>query len=244
MERMIIVGATSGIGEGLVRRYGERGGVKIGLIGRREELLKKIRVSRPEVYEYAVCDVTDVAHVEGVLNDLASRLGGVDMLVLSAGTGELNSTLDYEKERRTLDLNVTGWTFVVGWAVRFFERQGAGHLAAITSVGGLRGNGVAPAYNATKSFQMNYLEGIRQRAAARRIPLAVTDVRPGFVDTAMAKGEGLFWVSSVDKAVGQIMRALDRRRKVVYVTRRWRWVAWLWKRIPDALFMRMGTSGE
>lgn len=91
---------------------------------------------------------------------------------------------------------------------------------------------------------MNYLEGIRQRAAARHIPLAVTDVRPGFVDTAMAKGEGLFWVSSVDKAVGQIMRALDRKRKVVYVTRRWRWVAWLWKHIPDALFMRMGTSEE
>lgn len=123
---MIIVGATSGIGEGLARRYGERGGVRIGLIGRREELLKKISVSRPEVYEYAVCDVTEVAHVEDVLNGLASRLGGVDMLILSAGTGELNPTLKYEKERRTLDLNVTGWTFVVGWARTFFRAARCG----------------------------------------------------------------------------------------------------------------------
>lgn len=245
MKKIIIVGATSGIGEGLARRYACMGHVRIGIIGRREGLLRKLHASRPDVYEYAVCDVTDVPRVAGVLNDLVARMGGsLDLLVLSAGTGELNPSLDYDLEARTLDLNVMGWTAVVNWAVRFFERQGSGHLAAITSVGGLRGNGIAPAYNATKAFQMNYLEGIRQRFATQRIPVYVTDIRPGFVDTAMAKGDGLFWVSSVEKAVGQIVPALAHKRLVVYVTRRWRFVAWLWKRIPNRLFMKMGGEGK
>lgn len=242
MKRIIIVGATSGIGEGLARRYAETPHVKIGLIGRREALLEKMRAARPDVYEYAACDLTDVDRLKEVLDGLAARLGGLDMLVLSAGTGDLNPSLDFETERPALDLNVMGWTFTVDWAVHEFERQGAGHLVAITSAGGLRGNGTAPAYSATKAFQMNYLEGIRQRAVARRIPMVVTDVRPGFVDTAMAKGEGLFWVAPVEKAVGQIVRALERKRNVVYVTRRWRWVAWVWKRIPDFLFMKMGAD--
>ena len=77
--------------------------------------------------------------------------------------------------------------------------HGGGHLVVITSVGGLRGGGAAPAYNASKAYQINYAEGLRQRAAKSGLPLPVTDIRPGFVATKMAKGEGLFWVMPVDR---------------------------------------------
>ena len=150
MKRILIVGATSGIGEGLARLYAERGEVKIGVMGRRSGRLKDLCASRPAVFEAEVCDVTDTEALPVALERLASRLGGVDILVLSSGTGDLNPELDYAVERRTLDTNVTGWTCVADWAIRCFENRGQGHLAAVTSVGGLRGSGAAPAYNATK----------------------------------------------------------------------------------------------
>ena len=239
MRRIMIVGATSGIGEGLARRYSAEGQVKVGVMGRRADRLKELCQLRPEAFEAEACDVTKLEGLETSLERLAARMGGLDLLVLSAGTGELNPSLDYGIERPTLETNVLGWTCVADWAVRYFERQGHGHLAAITSAGGLRGSGAAPAYSAAKAFQMNYLEGLRQRLHGKKLPVHVTDLRPGFVDTVMAKGEGLFWVAPVDKACRQIMRGIARRKDVVYVTRRWRFVAWLYRRIPGWLFKRM-----
>lgn len=74
--------------------------------------------------------------------------------------------------------------------------------------GGCCGGGAAPAYNASKAYQINYAEGLRQRAAKSGLPLPVTDIRPGFVATEMAKGEGLFWVMPVDRVVEGIVRAI------------------------------------
>ena len=240
MKKILIVGATSGIGEGLARLYAEKGGVRIGITGRRAECLAALCQAYAGVFECEVCDVTDTDVVQDVLERTASRLGGVDVLILTAGAGFLNPALDDALERDTLEVNVLGWTCVADWAVRYFERRGGGHLVAVTSAGGLRGNGAAPAYNATKAFQMNYLEGLRQRLANRCPYVAVTDVRPGFVDTAMAKGEGLFWVAPVGKACRQIARAIERRRRVVYVTRRWRVVAWVYRHLPLWMFLKMG----
>ena len=173
------------------------------------------------------------------LERLAGELGGLDLCVVSAGTGDLNPGLDYALEEPAIRTNVVGWTAAVDWAYGRFEGQGGGHLVVITSVGGLRGGGAAPAYNASKAYQINYAEGLRQRAAKSRLPLYVTDVRPGFVDTAMAKGDGLFWVMPVEKAVRQIVRAVRRRRRVAVVTRRWRIAAWLLRHMPDGIYLKM-----
>ena len=100
-----------------------------------------------------------------------------------------------------------------------FEQQGYGHLVAITSAGGLRGEPAAPAYSATKAYQINYMEAIRKKAFRNGDCITVTDVRPGLVDTAMAKGEGLFWVMPVDKVVTQIIAAISKKKSKVYVTK-------------------------
>lgn len=244
MKKILIVGATSGIGEGLVKWYAGKGGVKIGVIGRREDRLKAVKSDYPDVCEYEVGDVIDRSGVEEALERLVRRLGGMDLLILSAGTGDLNPLLDYEVELPALQTNVCGWTAIVDWATLFFEKQGYGHLAAITSIGGLRGSGMAPAYNASKAYQMIYLEGIRQRVYQKRLPVIVTDIRPGFVDTAMAKGEGLFWVVSVEKACEYIGCALECRSSRVYVGRRWRMVAWLLKHLPEMWYLRMGRKSD
>lgn len=239
MKRIVIVGATSGMGEGLARLYGRQGNVRVGLTGRRGERLEVLCREYPGVFSMKVFDVSREDTVVSCLEELVAILGGLDVLVLSAGTGELNPQLDAEAERRTIAVNVCGWTRIVDWAVRYFERQGRGHLAAITSVGGLRGNGMAPAYNASKAWQMNYLEGMRQRLCKAGVPVALTDIRPGFVDTAMAQGEGLFWVVPLEKACRRIHRAIERRQKVVYVSRRWRWVAAVVRLIPGTLWCRV-----
>src|SRR5699024_383999 len=119
-------------------------------------------------------------------------------------------------EKKTIETNVLGYTSVANWAFNLFEKQKSGHLVAISSVGGLRGSRQAPAYNATKAFQMNYLEGLRQKAKKLHTHIKVTDIRPGFVDTNMAKGEGLFWVSPVQKATQQIFHAIHKKKRIAY----------------------------
>ena len=160
--------------------------------------------------------------------------------MVSAGTGDLNPGLDYALEEPAIRTNVVGWTAAVDWAYGRFEERGGGHLVVITSVGGLRGGGAAPAYNASKAYQINYAEGLRQRAAKSGLPLPVTDIRPGFVATEMAKGEGLFWVMPVDRVVEGIVRAIRRRRSVAVVTRRWRLPAWLIRHMPECIYRKMG----
>ena len=89
------------------------------------------------------------------------------------------------------------------------------------------------------AYQINYAEGLRQRVAKSGLPVTITDIRPGLVDTAMAKGEGLFWVQPVAKTVRQILRAVERRRHVAVVTRRWRIAAWLLRHLPESLYLKM-----
>ncbi len=133
-------------------------------------------------------------------------------------------------------MNVTGFTCIANWTFNYFEKQKAGHLVAISSVGGIRGSRIAPAYNATKSYQINYLEGLRQKATKQKAQFFITGIRPGFVDTDMAKGEGQFWVATVDKATRQIFDAIKQKKKIVYVTKRWRLIATILKRIPRLIY--------
>ncbi|MFZ4464357.1 MAG: SDR family NAD(P)-dependent oxidoreductase, partial [Bacteroidales bacterium] len=170
---------------------------------------------------------------------LVAELGGLDLLFISSGTGDFNDNLDFSIEKHTIDTNVLGFTCVAGWAFNFFTNQKHGHLAAISSVAGLRGNRSVPSYNATKAFQINYLEALRQKAKHLKIPVTVTDIRPGFVETAMAKGDGQFWIATVDKATKQIFHALERKKKVVYITKRWWLVAKILKHIPPLIYDRM-----
>lgn len=238
MKQAIVIGATSGIGRGLAERLAAAGW-RVGAVGRRETLLRELAATTPANMLYAVADVTQPTACIAALTALVERMGGMDLCVVCSGTGELNPTLDFALEEPAIRTNVLGWTAVVDWAYGWFERRGGGDLAVVTSVGGLRGSGAAPAYNASKAYQINYAEGLRQRAAKSASGVRVTDIRPGLVDTAMAKGEGLFWVMPVERVVDQTLRALRRGRRVAVVTRRWRVVAWLLRLLPESLYLKM-----
>lgn len=238
MKKAIIIGASSGIGRRLARLLVENDYL-VGITGRRTELLEKLKSEKPDSYFIKTIDINDTITITQKLEELKKEIGGLDILVLSSGTGNLNPNLDFEIEKETIYTNVLGFTCVTNWAFNLFEKQKFGHLVALSSVGGLRGSRQAPAYNATKTYQINYLEALRQKANKLKKPIFVTDIRPGFVDTDMAKGEGLFWVASVDKAARQIFEAIKGKKKIVYITKRWRLVATILKRIPRPVYDKM-----
>ena len=238
MKKAIIIGATSGIGKGLAKILAENN-YKVGITGRRTELLDELKSQNTSSYFARTFDITKTELIGENLEALVTELGGLDLLIISSGTGDLNEKLDFEIEKRTIDTNVSGFTCVANWTFNYFENQKSGQLVAISSIGGLRGSRVAPSYNATKAYQINYLEGLRQKARKLDQQIYVTDVRPGFVDTDMAKGEGQFWVATVDKAAKQIFEAINQKKKIVYVTKRWRLIALILKRVPRQIYDRM-----
>jgi short-subunit dehydrogenase len=238
MKKAIIIGATSGIGKELSKQLAENN-YKIGLTGRRTELLRELKNENPNSYFIKSFDVTDTKITVEKLDELTTELGGLDLLIICSGTGDINEKLDFEIEKKAIQTNVIGFTCIADWAYNYFENQKFGHLVAISSIGGLRGSRQAPAYNATKAYQINYLEGLRQKATKLREPIFVTDIRPGFVDTEMAKGEGLFWVMPVEKTVRQIYKAIKSKKKVAYVTKRWQLIATILKRLPRPIYDKM-----
>jgi short-subunit dehydrogenase len=238
MKKAIVVGATSGIGKQLALLLADNNYI-VGITGRREQLLSELRNIKPDSFITAAFDVTEIETISQQLEKLTKKLGGLDLLIMSSGTGEPNPLLNSDTEQQTNNVNVAGFTAVADWAFSFFEKQRHGHFAAITSVAGIRGGRHSPAYNASKAYQINYLQGLRQRAANLKIPVYITDARPGFVDTAMAKGEGLFWVAPVEKAASQIYKAIKNKPKVVYITKRWQLVACLIRLLPAAIYNKI-----
>ena len=234
-KNIIIIGATSGIGRALFERYIVEGN-SLGIVGRRTHLLDELQHQHPSNTYTATADITKQDEIEKAIYTLHTELGSFDLAIVCSGTGDLNPSLDYDVERPTIDTNVTGWTFVVDTLYHIFAKQGYGHLVAITSVGGLRGEPMAPTYSATKAYQINYIEALRKKAFKAGGKIIVTDVRPGLVDTAMAKGESLFWVMPVEKVARQICTAIRRKKSKVYVTKRWHVLAIINKNLPFFLY--------
>ena len=235
---IIVIGATSGIGKALFEKYVKEEN-RLGIIGRRTQLLDELKHQYPSKTHTATADITKQDEVEQAISSLQKKLGSIDLAFVCSGMGDLNPSLDYNVERPTIDTNVIGWTFVVDMLYNLFEQQGHGHLVAITSAGGLRGEPMAPAYSATKAYQINYMEALRKKAYKAGGKITVTDVRPGLVDTAMAKGEGLFWVMPVEKVASQIIAAIRKEKSKAYITKRWHVLAIVNKSLPFMLYKRM-----
>jgi short-subunit dehydrogenase len=237
MKSAIIIGASSGIGRAVAVAL-SLDGYRVGVVARRTDLLTQLRAELTGPCLIKTVDVSQPELAMPLLRELIEELHDVELFIVSAGTGCENAAFAWEPERDTIALNVLGFASMVNVAVAHLETRGSGHLVGISSIAALRGNRVAPAYSASKAFVSNYLEGVRCRFNKLRLPIVVTDVQPGYVDTRMAKGN-LFWVASPQKAARQIVAAIRGRKRHVYVTRRWRLIAWLMKVAPDALYSKL-----
>jgi short-subunit dehydrogenase len=239
IKNVIIIGATSGIGRETARLLAQTGN-KIGITGRRKELLDNLKAEEPNKYIIKSFDITDLDYTIKSLEKLAEEMKSVDLILLCSGIGKVNHELDFETEKQTIYTNVMGFTNIIDWSYNFFEKQGYGHLAAISSIASLRGNRYAPSYFASKAFNKSYLEAMRGKAHKSKAKIKITDIRPGFVDTDLIKGENyIFLVSPLNKAAKQIYKALCHQRKVIYVTKRWNIAAFIMKICPRFIYDRI-----
>jgi short-subunit dehydrogenase len=231
----IVIGATSGIGRGVAALLA-RHGYTVGITGRRTELLETLCAANPSAFIAAPMDVARPDEARAIFNRLAERLGRVDLVIVNAGMGIRNNELSWQIDRQIIEVNILGCTAVANAAMHVFFKQGFGHLVGISSIAALRGSRYVPTYPASKAYLSTYLEGLRHKVRHEKQPITITDIKPGFVDTAMAQGDYVFWRAPVDKAAEQIYQAICKKKKTAYITRRWRLIAWLQKCLPDFLY--------
>lgn len=244
MKRIIIVGASSGIGMRIATDFA-RLGWRVGIAARRGDRLKEIQDLYPENIVTKVIDVTADDAVER-FNNLIETLGGMDYLLYAAGCGWQNPELDPALDRRTLMTNVVGFTRIVNAAYAYYKataNDSRGHIAAITSVAGTKGIGISATYSASKRYQWTYLQALDQLAHIQGVDVAITDIRPGIVDTPMLKSSKTYPLEmSIAYAAPRIECAMLRERRVAVVDARWAVVSALWKLIPDTLWRRLAVS--
>lgn len=236
MGRIIIMGATSGIGMEVAKLF-IADGWTVGVAGRRGEPLTRLAALAPGRVFARQIDITgDDAAAR--LMELVEECGGMDVYLHSSGIGYNNPTLRPDDELRTAETNATGFVRMTGAAFNYFVAKGSGHVAAITSIAGTRGLGAAPAYSATKRMQSTYLQALKQQAAMRCARVAVTDIRPGFVRTDLLGGARYPMQMDAKDVARAIHRAIMSRRRVAVIDWRYAVLVALWRLIPRPLWER------
>ena len=238
MKRIVIVGATSGIGFETAKRFIGKGW-RVGVAGRRTGPLEELRALAPDRVETQTLDVTCDDAPER-LAELIERLGGMDLYLHSSGIGKRNIELEPATELATLRTNGEGFVRMVTAAFHWFRTHGGGHLAVISSIAGTKGLGAAPAYSATKRMQNTYIDALEQLAHLEHLPLVFTDIRPGFVATDLLNNGRHYPLLMRSETVARhIVRALRRQRRVAVIDVRYRLLVALWRLIPRWLWKRL-----
>ena len=209
-------------------------GWTVGVAARREEPLRALGAAAWQQIDVTQDDATER------LRQLIAALGGMDLFFYASGIGKQNRELREDIELATMQTNALGFTRMVGEAYRYFAEQGSGHIAAITSIAGTKGLGPAPSYSATKAMQNVYLQALEQQAHARGLNVRFTDIRPGFVDTALLSGDFHYPMMLKPEAVAKdIVRAIRNRRHIRVIDWKYCLLTAVWRRIPRCVWRRM-----
>lgn len=236
-KRIVIIGATSGIGYEVAKIYC-RLGWRVGVAGRRIERLEAFKEQAPEQIEIQQIDVTETEAVEK-LHRLIDKLGGMDIFLLSTGIGSQNRTLNSEIELSTVNTNALGFTRMVTAAYNYFKEEGGGHLSVISSIAGTKGLGAAPAYSATKRYQNTYIDALAQLARMEKQPVRFTDIRPGFVKTDLLKNDKYPLLMDPEQVAQKIVKALSQKKRRVIIDWRYAILVFFWKLIPSYIWERL-----
>lgn len=214
-------------------------GCQLGVAARREDRLQALKQLAPDRVVTATIDVTaeDAPHR---LRSLIDEMGGMDLFFYSSGIGKQNRTLEPDIELNTFNTNAMGFARMIGEAFRYFADRGEGHIAAITSIAGTKGLGPAPSYSATKAMQNVYLQALEQQSNARGLKIRFTDIRPGFVDTALLSGDFRYpMMLRPEKVARQIVRALKSKRHIQVIDWKYSLLTACWRRLPRPLWRHL-----
>ncbi|MCH5214497.1 MAG: SDR family NAD(P)-dependent oxidoreductase [Muribaculaceae bacterium] len=240
MKRIVIMGATSGIGLDVAQRLARKGHL-VGVAGRRVEVLKELKKDFPKNIQWEEIDITKDDAPER-LGKLIKKLGGMDTYFHVSGVYHDNPELNLEEEMVTLQTNAVGFARMTSTAYKYFrDNKRKGHIAAITSVAGTRGMGPLASYSSTKKFGQTYLEALQQLSHLQKLDIKFTDVRPGWIRTPLMSPDAQYPLTmKLSYAAPRILRSLRSCRTACYVD--WRWEVlirlcqlmprWLWVRFP------------
>ena len=213
---ILITGASSGLGEGMARRWAAAG-KNLALCARRldrlEELRDELVAANPSI-RVAVrgLDVADGAAVERVFAELDDELGGIDRFVLNAGLGKGASlgTGKAHANRETAMVNVVGTLNQAEAAMEIMRPRDAGHLVFISSVSGLRGMPKAQnTYGATKAFVSALAQGLYAELDSAGSGITVTDILPGYIRTDINRSVKTSLMTEFEPGVDALVKTID-----------------------------------
>ncbi len=243
-RRGLIIGASDGLGAELARKLAQEG-CSLALLARTqaklEALCNEINIKDQLARAY-VHDVTEYANVPDLLRKIVAELGGLDLVVFVAGVNYPPGGIEkfnFENDRKMIEVNLIGAMAWLHPISEMFQAARAGQIVGIASVAGDRGRVGNPGYNTSKAGLATYLEALRNRLT--RHGVNVLTVKPGFLKTEMlkaAQGATPFAIEP-SKAADDILKAMKKRRQVIYTASIWRWVMLAIQHTPSFIFRRL-----
>ncbi len=238
--KVVITGASSGLGRALAEEYARRGAT-LGLIARRGELLRKLAASLPvrsHVYE---ADVRDAGALAECAGDFVGQAGCPDIVIANAGVSagtDTASAADNAVFDEILSVNVVGMMLTFQAFLAPMHGRGRGTLAGVASVAGFRGMPGASAYCASKAAAISYLESLR--IELRGSGLQVVTLCPGYIDTPMTAVNRyrMPFLITAEHAARAMVRAVDRGRRFHVLPWQMALAARLMRLLPPPLFDR------
>ena len=243
MKKVIVVGASSGIGEQVVHLLLKEG-CSVGIAARRIEKLKVIQDKYGEERVKIIDLDVQKQDADKKLETLINLLGGMDLYFHASGIGNQNIDLVPEIEIETSKTNCEGFirlvTFAFNW---FYKNKVKGHIAVISSIAGTKGLGVAPAYSATKAMQNTYIQSLCQLSKIKKANISFTDIRPGFVATDLLNSNKHYpMLMKKEKVAKIIIKALKRKKRIAIIDWKFHLVVILWRMIPSCIWERISVK--
>ena len=240
-RKILITGASSGIGKALALEYAKGGkDVTLALTGRNEDRLedaaRACREKGANVHQ-AVIDVTARDMMHKWINDLDQRFE-FDLVIanagISGGTAGHKAAEPPEQIRRILDINLTGVFNTIDPVMPTFIARGRGQIALMSSLAGYRGFPGAPAYGASKAAVKVYGEGLR--GALHHTGVQVNVICPGFVKSPMTDKNAytMPFLMDTDRAARLIKRKLEKNRGRIAFPWQTALLAWFFSALPDS----------
>jgi len=243
VRRIVITGASAGIGEALARRYAGPGTV-IGLVARRREPMQALASSLPGRFEIYALDVADGAAMERAAREFCSRHGAPDLVIANAGVSigtHGDDPADVEKLRSVLEINVVGLAATLAAFAPAMRAERRGTLCGIASVAGFRGLPGAGAYSASKAAAIAWLEALRVELVGSGV--SVVTICPGYIDTPMTRVNRyrMPFLLPAGEAARRIARAIAARRRLVVIPWQMALVSVLLRLAPAWLYDRFAA---
>ncbi|MFC1605631.1 SDR family oxidoreductase [Pseudomonadota bacterium] len=243
-KSVLIIGATSGIAEAVARIFAERG-ASLFLVARSAEKLEVIAADlgargANEVATF-VMDANELARLPVMLDTAWSKFAKIDLALVAHGTlpDQPLCQADVDHAVREFRTNAESVIAALEALAGRFEQQREGVLAVIGSVAGDRGRASNYLYGAAKAAVAAAASGLRGRLQQANVH--VLTIKPGFVDTPMTRDLSLpaALVAAPDKVAADIVRAVEKKRNVLYTPWFWRFIMLVITHIPEFAFKRL-----